>query len=259
MDVFTETAQLAARTAGGYLMQHFGQQITSSDKESHHSIVTEHDVEAERIIVQGIQNSFPGHSILSEEMGLQKADSDYLWVIDPLDGSSYYSRGIEMFSVAVALLKENQVIAGAIYNPVRSEMFYAWKDGGAFLNGTPITVSPHTNLKETICTAGHRYLRLEQYDQGMRNLLKSVRSIRGGGSCAQEMCYLACGRIDVLLTVNQSFWDYAAGSLIVREAGGQVSDITGVDFDVQKHLYGKFDLLATNGHVHKQVLGLVCS
>ena len=104
---------------------------------------------------------------------------------------------------------------------------------------------------------GHRYLRLEEYDSGMRKLLKSIRSVRGGGSCAMEMSYLACGRIDIVLTVNQAFWDYAAGSLIVAEAGGMVTDIKGHQVDPQKYLMSKYDLLASNGHLHHDVLDLI--
>ena len=257
MSGFLSTAKEAALLAGHYLKKNFGDQIQTVDKESHHSIVTQHDIEAERLIIDLLKNKFPSHGILSEEIGLMRGDADYIWVIDPLDGSSYYSRGIETFSVSVALMYRYEVIAGAIYLPVQGELFFAEKDKGAFLNEKKINVSATADLRESIGNFGHRYLRLEEYDKGMRNLLKSIRSVRGGGSCAMEMSYLACGRIDIVLTVNQSFWDYAAGSLIVSEAGGEVTDIKGNHVDPQKYLMSKYDLMTSNGHVHKNILKLI--
>jgi myo-inositol-1(or 4)-monophosphatase len=251
---FLAIAREAALLAGHYLKANFGHQIASANKESHHSIVTAHDIEAERLIIDLLKSKFPKHGILSEEIGLINGDAGYIWAIDPLDGSSYYARGIETFSVSVGLMHKYELIAAAIYLPMQDELFSAEKGKGAYLNDKRISVSSVAHLKEATGTFGHRYLRLAEYDRGMRNLLTSVRAVRGGGSCAMELCYLACGRIDVLLTVNQSSWDYAAGALIVSEAGGKISDIKGAKTDLHKYLMSKYDLLATNQLLHKNVL-----
>ena len=247
---YIAVAQLAAQKAGDYLRENFGKTICSATKESQHSVVTAHDLESERIIIELLQLYFPSHSILSEEMGLKDRKTSYLWVIDPLDGSSYYARGIPTYSVSISLLKNMEIICGVVYCPANNEMFYAEKGGGAFLNKSSISVSPINKLNESIFSAGHRYLRLEIYETEMRKLLKAVRSIRAGGSCAQELCNVAVGRIDALLTVNQSFWDYAAGALILEEAGGTITDIVGVKLNIDKYMLKKFDLLATNTILH---------
>ena len=123
MSGFLSIAKESALLAGHYLKSNFGSQIRTENKESHHSIVTHYDIEAERLIIDLLQKKFPAHGILSEEIGLINGDADYIWVIDPLDGSSFYSRGIETFSVSVALMYKNEVIVGAIYLPVQDELF----------------------------------------------------------------------------------------------------------------------------------------
>lgn len=250
MSLYKDVAQLAAQKAGDYLLGNFGKNLDYKVKESQHSIVTQYDLGAEEIIVKEIKKHFPSHSILSEEKGFEYFDSEFVWVIDPLDGSSYYARGIPTFSVSIALINSGEIVCGVIYCPAQNELFTAEKGMGAFLNGIPVKVSATDTLNQSVFSAGHRYLRLEVYDREMRRLLQSVRSIRGGGSCAQELCYLACGRIDVILTVNQSFWDYAAGALILEEAGGKITTTTGEELSVVKYMNAKFDLLASNKILH---------
>ncbi|MFN8311151.1 MAG: inositol monophosphatase [Chitinophagales bacterium] len=247
MSEFLATAHRAADAAAAYLLQHFGGIKKVAQKESHHSIVTAHDVEAERILIATIRADFPDHGIYSEECGFINPGASHLWVLDPLDGSSYYSRGIGTFAVSIALVHQNEIVMGMIHVPKLNQLFYAESGSGAFCNQRPISVSAHTELQDCIGSFGHRYLRLPQYEPLSKHLLQSVRSIRGGGSCAMEMALLASGNTDLVVTANQSFWDYAAGKIIVEEAGGKVVDLHGRNVEVKRDLEAKFDLVASNG------------
>jgi len=236
-----------AKAAGNYLMENFGKTHKQTEKESLHSIVTAHDISVEKIIIEKIKMAYPSHGILSEECGALDGDSEYRWVIDPLDGSSYFARGLPSFSVAIALLYKNEVILGVIENPVYQETFYATKGGGAFLNQTAIKVSTTSNLSSAIVNFGHRYLRLPDYQPQSGELLKAVRSIRAGGSCAQELCQIASGRTDGLITVNQAPWDFLAGKLILEEAGGKLTRLDGTEILVPDTLIKPTDIVGTNG------------
>ncbi len=244
---FVQFAISLAQKAGLYLMENFGDVHPHSEKESFHSIVTSHDIAVEKLIMDSIKRTYPSHGILSEESGATIGESDYLWVIDPLDGSSYFARGLPNFSVAIALLYKNEVILGVIDNPVYKETFYATKRGGAFLNKQPIKVSDTPTLSSAIINFGHRYLRLPMYQPFSGELLKAVRSIHGGGSCAQELCQIACGRTDGLITVNQSPWDFLSGKIILEEAGGKLKKLNGTEISIEDTLKMKTDIVASNG------------
>jgi myo-inositol-1(or 4)-monophosphatase len=236
-----------AQAAGNYLMENFGDTHSQTEKESLHSIVTTHDIVVEKLIIDRIKGAYPSHGILSEESGAIEFDREYLWVIDPLDGSSYFARGLPNFSVAIALVFKNEVILGVVENPVYQETFYATKGGGAFRNQESIKVSTSSSLSTAIVNFGHRYLRLPDYQPQSGNLLTSVRSIRGGGSCAQELCQIACGRADGLITVNQAPWDFLAGKIILEEAGGKLVKLEGNEISVKDSLKMTTDIVATNG------------
>lgn len=236
-----------AQEAGAFLMQHFGKQHFEQEKESFHSIVTACDIDVEQLIIKKIQQQFPAHSIVSEESGADIRNSEFQWVIDPIDGSSYFARGIASFSVAFALLQNGEIMLGVIDNPFFKETFYAVKGGGAFKNEERIFVSSTDSLNQSIYSFGHRYLRSESYSPQSTDLLNAVRSIRAGGSCAQELCQLACGRIDGLIAVNQSSWDYFAGKIILEEAGGKMNQLNGKPISITDAILGKQDIYSTNG------------
>lgn len=244
MDNTLKFAQRIALEAGNILLSKFGQSHQISTKESIHSVVTPVDLMVEESILTAINQNFPEHSILSEESGFLDKHSDYLWVIDPLDGSSYYSRGLETYAVSIALYLNKTPVIGVVYCPARNEMFYADRNEGAFMNGANITCSSTTLLKDAIGSFGHRYIRLEEYDKSSKAILQSVRSVRAGGSCAMELCYLASGRIDLVLTVNQSFWDYAAGMFIAEKSGCLFFDLNGNPWNFDSFWNSKLDLLS---------------
>ncbi|MBN2181791.1 MAG: inositol monophosphatase [Sedimentisphaerales bacterium] len=191
---------------------------------------------------------------MSEEHGQIIRNDELTWVIDPLDGSSYYVRGLQSFRISVALLHQWQPVLGIVSCPLNAEFFTALHAGGSYLNGKPITVSSHRKLQDCIFSFSHRFLMDTEYRRPRDELVASCRSIRGGGSCAQELCYIACGRIDSLIAPAQKIWDFAAGILIVEEAGGQLTNFAGESPDYFAISQKDFSLVASNGHIHRQIL-----
>lgn len=247
-------AREIAREAGELLMLNFGSKHNEVEKESFHSIVTDIDISAESLLVSKIRNKFPEHSIVSEEAGFSLLSSEYCWVIDPIDGSSYFARGLPTFSVSIALLYKGHLILGVIENPCFKETFYAVVGGGAFLNGALISVSKVSQMNQSVVNFGHRFIRLNEFNAHATKLLKSIRSIRGGGSCAQELCQIACGRMDGLVTLNQSSWDFFAGKLILEEAGGKLTNLLGREISVVDALSANTDIIASNRLIHSKFL-----
>jgi|CXWL01.1.fsa_nt_gi myo-inositol-1(or 4)-monophosphatase len=252
-----KVAEEAARLASNYLMDNLGGDSFSQIKESHHSIVSGHDVRAEKIIIDEIRKKFPDHGIISEESGVLAAASkkiDYLWILDPLDGSSYYLRGLSSFSISVAVLYQGKLMVGIVNCPLTGEKFVAIKGEGATLNSSPISVSKTSALAEAIMSFGHGFLRTDNYETSRRKILNSIRSIRAGGSCAMEVCYLACGRLDGVVQLNQSVWDYAAATLILEEAGGDLTGFDGNSPNFQERGKKDFSFVASNKLLHNSIL-----
>ncbi|KPJ53363.1 hypothetical protein AMJ39_05005 [candidate division TA06 bacterium DG_24] len=249
-----EIAVEAAREASHYLMDHFGPSREVERKESHHSVVSEQDRESESLIIERLRREFPDHSFISEEAGRDAISGDYLWVIDPLDGSSYYARGLDTFSISVALLHRWGPVLGIVSCPATGEFFSACKGEGAYVNGTRIQASTVDRLNDSIVSFGHRMLRLDDDGSATRELLRSVRSIRAGGSCAQELCYVACGRIEGVVSRDQSIWDYAAGKLILEEAGGTLTDFHGSSPQLESLRTRDLSLVASNRILQSAIL-----
>jgi myo-inositol-1(or 4)-monophosphatase len=244
----------AAHQASDYLMEHFGPPRKVERKESHHSVVSEQDRGSEALIIDRLMKDFPDHSFISEEAGRKGGDEDYLWVIDPLDGSSYYARGLPTFSTSLALLHRGEVILAVVSCPALGEFFSASKGKGAYLDGERIETSTIDRLDDSILSFGHRVLRLDDDGARTRDLLKSVRSVRAGGSCAQELCYVACGRIEGVISRDQRIWDYAAGKLILEEAGGILTSLGGAEPELETLGTGRLSLVASNGPLHRAIL-----
>jgi myo-inositol-1(or 4)-monophosphatase len=245
-EYLTNFAVQLAQKAGKQLMQRFGKAHKQMEKESFHSIVTACDIEVENLIKESISHRFPHHGIVSEESPAADTERELVWVIDPLDGSSYYARGLPAFSVSIALVKGDSIILGVIENPFFQETFHAFLSMGAFLNRKEITVSTTSDLSQAIFNFGHRYLRSDEYLPHSALHLRAVRSIRGGGSCAQELCQIACGRIDGLITAHQASWDFFAGKVILEEAGGKLYQLNGQPIQPRLALLNYSDIVATN-------------
>ncbi len=213
--------------------------------------VTEYDTKSEKIIISAIKENFPDHSIMSEESGEENHDSDYVWVVDPLDGTTNFKTHNPFFNVSVALVKNKNPVFAVVYSPMTNEIFRAERDQGATVNGNPINVSEQSDFERSylsFCFGGSQEAR-ERAGENYRNLIKHVRNLRQVGAAALELCYTAAGRFDTFLMSDLNSWDVAAGALIVKEAGGKVTDFDNNDWNLDSN-----DILASNNKIHDNVI-----
>ncbi len=241
----------AARLGGVVLREFFGQKKEIAFKGAIDP-VTNADVASERAIVEFISRRFPGHDIVTEETRPDLSGSSYRWVIDPLDGTVNYAHDHPMVAVSVGVEVDGVVEAGAVYNPIREELFTASRGGGAVLNGSPIRVSGINDLDRSLLATGFPYdIRENPYNnlEHFCHMAKRAQAVRRDGSAALNLCYTAAGRYDGYWELVISPWDIAAGSLIVTEAGGTVTDLSGGTFSINGR-----QVLATNGFIHEAVI-----
>ncbi len=256
MSEFIDVAKRAAYQAGKFLSDNLeGVREISYKGEGHYNPFSAVDKKAEDIILTTIRNTFPGHGFLSEEKGGKIVSSDYTWIIDPLDGTINFLHKHKYFGVSIALLHRGGVILGVVYNPILDEMFTAVKGEGAQLNERSIQVSANVNLGDSLLSMGFPYERdSESFNRSVKYfacLLRVGQALRRGGSTALDLCNVACGRYDGFCVLGNELWDYAAGALLVAEAGGRVTDIGGEPFHIDN---GKNGVVATNGKIHKMLL-----
>ena len=244
-----ETAEQAARGGGELLLARLTQPRQIS-KKGLRDLVTEVDIAAQQWITTFIRGRFPEHGFLTEERddGLP-AGADITWIIDPIDGTSNYSRQQPIFCISIGVAKGPEIVAGVIFDPVRQELFGAAADRGATLNGQPIHVSPVTEPQEAILSLdwSRQPAMRQQTLEMVQAILHTVHTVRGLGSAALALAWLATGRLDGYFHLTAQAWDLAAGSLLVTEAGGKVSDMSGRDWS---WLAPQNGCLATNGHLH---------
>jgi myo-inositol-1(or 4)-monophosphatase len=251
MESIEQVAILAAKKAGLLLKRRLGQKRRVYYK-GPVNLVTEMDLLSEKLIVSEIRQRYPNHSFLAEEKTSTQEKSPYRWIIDPLDGTTNYAHGYPIFCVSLALEKEGEVILGAVYDPMRDELFLAKKGKGARLNGWKIHVSSTAKLSQSLLATGFPYdLRespVNNFDH-FRNFALRVHAVRRAGSAALDLCYVAAGRFDGFWEMKLAPWDMAAGSLIVREAGGEATDFLGRRLGLDgKHV------LASNGKIHREMI-----
>jgi len=214
-------------------------------------LVTAIDLRSEEFIIKKLQRSFPHHSVLAEESGATSHLSPCRWIIDPLDGTTNYAHGYPAFCVSIGLEVEGKMVLGAVYDPIRDELFSAMRGKGAFLNRRRIHVSNQTKLSKSLLATGFPYDIAESKINNLDNfarMYKKAQAIRRGGSAALDICYLACGRFDGFWELKLHPWDVAAGLVIVEEAGGQVTTIEGKRYSI----YEK-SILASNRKIHRQM------
>jgi myo-inositol-1(or 4)-monophosphatase len=243
----------AAHKAGTILLEKMGK--ISVSKKGRIDLVTEADQTAEAEIKQTILNHFPAHTIIAEETKTKTGDSDYSWIIDPLDGTTNYVHGLPMFAVSIAIAFREKVIAGVVFNPVTKELFCAEKNCGATLNGQQIKVSTTKTIADSLLATGFAYDLRELFDELVNRFstcLFEARGIRRYGSAALDLCYLACGRYDGYWEQQLQPWDTAAGLIIASEAGAVITDFSGKSFNPFLK-----QILATNGLIHDEMLGLL--
>ncbi|UCD94156.1 MAG: inositol monophosphatase [Candidatus Zixiibacteriota bacterium] len=219
------------------------------------NLVTEADLASEKFIVGAIGKRYPHHSILAEEGAARNNDSEFKWIIDPLDGTTNYTHAFPFYCVSIGLEYCGEMVAGAVYDPERDEMFSAFDKGGSFLNRRRIQVSTETRLERALLATGFPYDISSSRENNLKyfnRFARLARGVRRAGSAALDLCYLACGRFDGFWELKLHPWDTAAGTVIVQEAGGKVTDFKGRKYSI----YDKY-ILAGNRHIHgrmKQVL-----
>jgi len=252
VDIAIEAARLGAKV----IVPMLGKAAVASKGQSF-NLVTEADRASEGAIKDFLLREMPDNSLLSEE-GFQNTalTADRLWIVDPLDGTTNFAHQIPHFAVSVAFAEKGKLIAGAVYDPLLKEMFSASAGKGAFLNGAPIKVSQAANLTQSLICTGFYYDRgatLKKTIDAVHNLLRSeIHDIRRSGCASLDLSWLAVGRFDGYFEYSLSPWDFAAGLLILREAGGTASDPDGDDAS----LFSK-GLLCSNGLIHRELLGHV--
>jgi myo-inositol-1(or 4)-monophosphatase len=247
---------LKATEAGAKELQRFfNGDFTVTNKEGINNPVTEADLAAEKAIVEVIKADYPDHFILSEEAGEIKMDSEYKWIIDPIDGTINFANGIPICCVSIGLEQHGKMILGAVYNPLMGEFFFAEKGKGAWLNHKQIYVSNKTDMYKSCLVTGFPYTYLDSPNgplQVFERLIRKGVAVRRLGSAALDLCWTAAGRFEGFYEHSLNPWDSAAGVLIVEEAGGK---ITG--FDGQPHSIYQRDILATNGKVHEEMSRII--
>jgi len=220
----------AARSAGNILLRYYEHTDTLTVTEKHkNEFVSEVDKAAEDAIIEVLKKSYPDHSILGEETGQHKGN-EYQWIIDPLDGTTNYLHGQPQFSISIALKYQGQLEHGIVYDPLREEMFSATRGSGAFLNDRRIRVTQRKGLDGALIGTGFPYRdhsHLDAYMGMFRDMITETAGIRRPGSAALDFAYVAAGRLDGFWELGLSEWDFAAGALLVQEAGGTVTDIGG--------------------------------
>jgi myo-inositol-1(or 4)-monophosphatase len=215
-----------------------------------HNFVTGVDKEAERLLVAGLSGIIPGAGFITEEGTGSGRGARYNWVIDPIDGTTNFIHGVFPFAISVGLILEEEVVAGVVYEFGLSELFHAWKGGGAWLNGKSIRVSGVTTIGHSLIATGFPYTdfsQLPEFIDSIRFFMQNSHGLRRLGSAATDIAYVACGRYDGFYEYGLNPWDVAAGILLVKEAGGKVSDFRGHDNPLFRE-----DIVCSNGHIHKE-------
>ncbi|MEM9895634.1 MAG: inositol monophosphatase family protein [Bacteroidota bacterium] len=223
-------------------------------KKGHSDLVSYVDKEAERRIINGLLPLVENAGFITEEETTDQGRKEYTWIIDPLDGTTNFVHGIPNYCVSIALLHEDKIILGVVYEIVNDECFYAWKDGGAFLNGLQIEVTPAQQLQEVILATGFPYYnfqKMEAYLKILDQCMRRTQGLRRVGSAAADMAYVACGRYGGFFEFNLNSYDIAAGIILVQEAGGIVSDFSGGN----KFLFGRE--MVAGAAIHNDLLAII--
>ncbi len=247
---YQKIAVQAAELGGKTLLKHF-KKISKYDVKRGAGIVTKADTESEQIVGDFLRKKTKDFGIFGEEKGYTHKGKNK-WIIDPLDGTTNFFHHIPHFNIAIALELENEIVAGAVYNPVNKELFYGSKNGGAFKNKERLHVSKTKRLSQSILGSGFAYMREKELKEALDIFFRfSMKShgIRRFGAAALDVCYVAAGIYDGFYERTLSPWDIAAGSLFVKEAGGKLSNYKGKDFSI----YDK-EIVASNGLIHKEII-----
>ncbi|MFY8021100.1 MAG: inositol monophosphatase family protein [Bacteroidia bacterium] len=223
-----------AAEAAGLFIQKERQSFSFEQVEtkSFNQLVSYVDKTSEEMLVHSLSNILPEAGFITEEKTISSDEKEWMWVIDPLDGTTNFIHDLPVYSVSIGLLQNGKPKMGVVYEPNRKEMFYAWKDGGAYLNGKPINVKQNSELGKSLMATGFPYYDFKimpQYLETLSELMKTTQGMRRMGSAAVDLAYTACGRFDGFFEYGLSPWDVAGGIVLIEEAGGIVKDFSGGD------------------------------
>jgi myo-inositol-1(or 4)-monophosphatase len=252
------TAIKAARSAGAIINRaSLDLDLIKVNTKSPNDFVTEVDHKAEAIVIETLLGAYPDHGILAEESGSTHGakDSDYVWIIDPLDGTTNFIHGFPFYAVSIALAFRGQVQQAVVYDPTRNDLFYASKGRGAFLNDRRLRVSRRTRLADCLISTGFPFRKgdnFKRYLQMLEVMMPACAGLRRPGSAALDLCYMAAGYTDGFFETGLSPWDIAAGSLIITEAGGLIGNFTGES----DYLYQR-EVMAANPKIYAQLVPLL--
>jgi len=256
MDDTLAVAKQAATEAGKRLMELYGN-AEVSQKGSTQNLVTQADIECEKLITDIVRSTFPDHKLLLEEgQSTGVAQDEHLWVIDPLDATNNFAHGIPHYCVSIAYAERGQLKTGVVFDPTRDELFHATHNGGAFLNDKPMSVTESDCLEESIIGTGFYYDRGAMMEKTLNSIhtlfSRNVRGIRRMGSAAIDLAWVACGRFDGFFEYKLEPWDYSAGKLLIEEAGGTCSDRLGNLLQIDSG-----NVIVSNGKIHNLLLDAV--
>ncbi len=254
MDRLLDVARSAALKAGSILREHISEPGQVKHKGAI-DLVTEMDRLSERSIVEDILRAFPEHGILAEEDARIESASAYRWIIDPLDGTTNYAHGYPNFAVSLGVERDGEAVVGVVYDPMRDELFSAVRGEGARLNSRQIGVSRVAQLIGSLLATGFPYDRAVSAENNLdyfNALIMASQEVRRSGSASLDLCSVAAGRLDGFWELKLRPWDVAAGSLIVRESGGVVTDLDGAGFTIESG-----EIAASNGIIHDQIIEIL--
>lgn len=248
------TSQVAelAKSVGAFIREEASRfDAASIEYKGLNDMVSYVDKGAEEKIVAGLSKFLPSAGFVTEEQTINKIGDEYNWIVDPLDGTTNFIHGIPAFSISIALQQNDELVVGVIYEIDRDECFYAWKDGGSFLNGKKITVTGNKTFSASLLATGFPYYnfeKLERYINVFRELTQVSHGLRRIGSAAVDLAYVACGRFDGFFEYNLNSYDIAAGVILVREAGGVVTNFSGTE-----EVFEARELIAGNPYIASEL------
>jgi len=260
---FQTTITQSLHRGSDVLLKHFGKVKNIKEKENLSSVVSEADIESEKVILDLIRQDYPDHNIISEECGFIYKNSLYTWIVDPLDGTSNYVAGLPWFGILIAVMKNHIPVAAGAYLPFDKHLYYAEEDKNARLNGEIIRINQSSQLKDVLVAYSldfHTDFN-ETLDETnlIAKLVQNARNVRST-NCLLDLCYTADGRLGAIINQHEKIWDIAAPWLIIKEAGGIMTDINGkkLNFQVSEKNYDKdFPVVAANPQIHKRIIKLI--
>jgi myo-inositol-1(or 4)-monophosphatase len=246
-------AKSIAIEAGKIAMQYQKDGFKVSHKTQINNLVTEADIACENYITEQILTKFPDHAILGEENGANESQSDYLWLIDPIDGTTNFAHGYPFFAVSIALSYQDEIILGVTHAPMLNETYFAGKNLGAYLNDQPIQVSTNQSLELSLLATGFPPdRRSNDYTKAITLFTKAqnfIHGVRRSGSACLELAFTACGRLDGFFEIGLKPWDVATGIILIQEAGGQITNFDGKNYKIKYRT-----IIASNGIIHQELI-----